>query len=77
MDRETFDFLREFRDELRERLCRIERALYGNGGDGLVQKVERGEHFRIETEARYRLIFGAVVAALLSALAALARSLVR
>lgn len=74
---EVLALLREFREEMRARLDRIERCLYGDGREGLVREVAKNSDFRERFEARSRLIFGAAISALFASLAALARSLVR
>lgn len=75
MDPELREALRDLKDEINRRLDRIERLLLGDGQEGLVREVALATEFRERFEGRYRVLLGAAVSALVSALAALVRTL--
>lgn len=77
MDPEVLQLLRDLRCEMNARFDRLERLLFGNGGEGLVREVTKNTEFRERFESRYRVILGAAISALLSALVGLARSFLR
>lgn len=77
MDPELRETLRDLKDEINRRLDRIERLLLGDGQEGLIREVALATEFRERFEGRYRLILGAAIGALFSAVASLVRTLLR